>query len=186
MSPWKKLGGQGGLGLCLVGLILVFLGWNGAASLDRVPGQFPYLISGGIAGLCLVIIGAALLVVQNAREERALLLSALAEVREGVERMAMGSSATIDGSGSAVLAAQAEAAGLVAAGPSTYHRPSCKLLEGRGALPTVTVEEAESRGLEPCRACDAATMALPRATSDGDSRMPRRGASSRRRTRTSS
>ena len=52
-----KLSGQLGVGLCLVGLLLVFLGWNGAASRDRVPAQFPYLLSGGIAGLSLVLLG---------------------------------------------------------------------------------------------------------------------------------
>ena len=51
----SKLGGQLGVGLCVAGLLLVFLGWNGAASRDRVPAQFPYLLSGGIAGLCLVV-----------------------------------------------------------------------------------------------------------------------------------
>ena len=51
---WNDLGGKLGIGLCGLGLLLVFMGWNGAASVDRVPSQFPYLISGGCAGLCLV------------------------------------------------------------------------------------------------------------------------------------
>ena len=51
---WSRLGGQLGVGLCALGFLLVFLGWNGAASVDRIQSQFPYLISGGIAGLCFV------------------------------------------------------------------------------------------------------------------------------------
>ena len=45
-----SLGGQLGIGLALLGFLLIFLGWNGAGSYDDVPAQFPYLISGGIAG----------------------------------------------------------------------------------------------------------------------------------------
>lgn len=148
---WKKLGGQAGILLALVGFVLLFLGWNGAASYNFLPAQFPYLISGGLAGLSLVVLGAALLIVQNAREERAILLHALAEIREAVERSALGAGTGVAPTG---LLSQAEAAGLVVAGGSSFHRPSCHLVEGRGTLQTMTVEQAEAAGLDACRACD--------------------------------
>src|SRR5687767_11067835 len=78
---WNQLGGQAGIALCLIGLFLIFLGWNGAASYDRVQSQFPYLISGGIAGLALVIMGAALMVVQSLRQDRAALIDAMSEMQ---------------------------------------------------------------------------------------------------------
>jgi hypothetical protein len=81
---WGRLGGQLGVGLCAVGFILVFLGWNGAASRDRIPAQFPYLISGGIAGLCLVVVGVGMLVVQNQRADRAALQATLRELRDAL------------------------------------------------------------------------------------------------------
>jgi hypothetical protein len=77
---WSDLGSKLGTGLCGTGILLVFLGWNGAASVDRVEAQFPYLISGGIAGLSLVIIGVGLIIVQNQRADRALLQQALREL----------------------------------------------------------------------------------------------------------
>jgi hypothetical protein len=82
---WSRLGGKLGVAFCGVGLLLVFLGWNGAASSDRVPSQFPYLISGGIAGLCLVVIGVGMLVVQNQRADRAALQETLRQVRAALE-----------------------------------------------------------------------------------------------------
>ena len=168
---WKKLGGQSGILLALVGFVLLFLGWNGAASFNFLPAQFPYLISGGLAGLALVILGAALLIVQNAREERAILLHALAEIREAVERSAVGS----NGAAPTALLTQAEEAGLVVAGGSSFHRPSCRLVEGRGTLQTLTVQQAEAAGLEPCRSCDptielAETVAEPAGSSRRRSR----------------
>ena len=83
---WSRLGGQLGVGLCGLGFLLVFLGWNGAASVDRVPSQFPYLISGGVAGLCLVVLGVGMLVVQNQRADRAALQATLRELQESLER----------------------------------------------------------------------------------------------------
>lgn len=83
---WSRLGGQLGVGLCALGFLLVFLGWNGAASVDRIPSQFPYLISGGVAGLCFVVLGVGMLVVQNQRTDRAALQASLRELQEAMER----------------------------------------------------------------------------------------------------
>lgn len=81
---WSDLGSKLGTGLCAAGLLLVFLGWNGAASVDRVEAQFPYLISGGIAGLALVVLGVGLIVVQNQRADRAMLQQSLRELEAAV------------------------------------------------------------------------------------------------------
>ena len=81
---WNDLGSKLGTGLCGAGVLLVFLGWNGAASVDRVEAQFPYLLSGGIAGLSLVVIGIGLIVVQNQRSDRALLQQTLRELEAAV------------------------------------------------------------------------------------------------------
>lgn len=140
-----KLSGQLGVGLCLLGFLLVFLGWNGAASRDRVPAQFPYLISGGVAGLCLVVLGVGMIVVQNQRADRAALQASIDRLREAVERSG-GSSP--NGS----TAPPALASDVVLAGRSSYHRPDCHLAAGRDAEAISTAEAAE-RGLTRCRVC---------------------------------
>ncbi|HEU5082452.1 MAG TPA: hypothetical protein VFU14_03870 [Acidimicrobiales bacterium] len=81
---WSDLGGKLGTGLCAAGLLLVFLGWNGAASVDRVEAQFPYLLSGGVAGLSLVVIGVGTIVVQNQRADRAQLQQSLRELEAAI------------------------------------------------------------------------------------------------------
>jgi len=154
---WNQLGGQAGIGIVAAGFFLIFLGWNGAASYDRVPSQFPYLLSGGVAGLALVVVGAALIVTQALRQDRAELMEEIRQLRESMERGGAGH-VTAAGSMSPGMLQQAEAAGLVVAGPSSYHRPSCRLLSGRGQHPTVSVGDAESRGLSPCRVCDPAVL----------------------------
>ena len=81
---WSDLGSKLGTGLCGAGILLVFLGWNGAASVDRVQAQFPYLISGGIGGLALVVMGVGLIVVQNQRADRAMLQQSLRELEAAI------------------------------------------------------------------------------------------------------
>ena len=81
---WSDLGGKLGVGLIGAGFLLVFMGWNGAASVDRVPAQFPYLISGGIGGLSLVVLGVGILIVQNQRADRAQLQATLDELRRAL------------------------------------------------------------------------------------------------------
>lgn len=155
---WRQLGGQTGIGLAVLGFLLLFLGWNGAASYDRVPAQIPYVISGGLAGLSVMVLAGAMLVVQAQRDDRAAMLNSLAELTEAVERLSLAASSS--GAGATVALGGVED-GLVIAGPGSFHRPGCRLLEGRGALPAVTVEAAQERGLAPCRACDAADFTLP-------------------------
>ena len=176
---WSQLGGQAGVGLIVLGCILLFLGWNGAASYDRVPSQFPYLISGGMAGLSAIVVGAAVLVVQNQRQEQRQLIDAVAELREAVERMSLGAGAGGQVNGGAAgqrVRNEAEEAGLLVAGASSYHRPQCRLLDGRSQLRIVSLEDAEASELAPCRACD------PQMPEPEPERPARRGRTTARRT----
>jgi hypothetical protein len=77
---WSKLGGVLGIAYCIAGFFLIFLGWNGAASYDREPAQIPYLISGGIGGLALVVLGSALIVAHSLRADRVELQGAIEDL----------------------------------------------------------------------------------------------------------
>jgi hypothetical protein len=139
----NKLGGQLGMLFCLAGLVIIWSGWNGAATYNDIRQQFPYLISGGIAGLALVTIGVGLFVLQSARADRVQLEANLTELRKILDRM------TGNPSGNG-----AEPSGtMVVAGPNAYHRPGCRLVEGRDGLKSMTEEAARAAGLAPCRTC---------------------------------
>lgn len=133
------------VGLATVGFLLIVLGWNGAASLDRVPGQVPYLISGGVAGLGLVLAGLVLALVQESRRNTALTLAKLDELGDRVERAgnAANGPTAVPTDGSAVIA-----------GRTTYHLPDCNVVEGRTDLQPMTGGAAVERGLAPCRICE--------------------------------
>jgi hypothetical protein len=147
----SRLGARLGIGVCVAGFVLIFFGWNGAASLDRVQSQFPYLLSGGIAGLALVVIGAALIIVETARDERESLRDEIAKLREAIADM--GAAGKPSANGRARAAADGGRARFVA-GQHSFHRTDCRLLEGRGELERVTAEDVEERGLAACRVCE--------------------------------
>lgn len=93
-NGWPKLGGLLGIAYCIAGFVLIFLGWNGAASNDSVSAQTPYVISGGIAGLGLVVLGAALIVAHSLRTDRVELRGSIEDLRAAVDRLGDGASAT--------------------------------------------------------------------------------------------
>jgi outer membrane murein-binding lipoprotein Lpp len=157
---WGNLGGQLGLGCIAVGILVIGLAWNGAAGVDFVQGQVPYLLSGGALGLALVVLGGTLVVVQSNRRDRSLLEAQLRDLNSAIARLAnaVGSAAT-DGGKSDVGSAD-----VVVVGSSSYHRPGCRLVADKD-LPTTSLAAARAEGLTPCRICapaGAAYEAAPR------------------------
>ena len=139
-----KLGGKAGLALSAIGLLLIGLGYNGASGQTSPLAQLPYILSGGFLGMALVVLGAAVLILQNAREDRAMLeakLDLLAEAfLEGQGRAAKGDSPS-------------DVSGLVVAGSASYHVPGCRLVDGREETSYLTPAEARGRDLKACRVC---------------------------------
>ena len=139
----SMLGGKLGVAVIAIGFVAIFLGWNGAASFNDIRQQFPYLISGGVAGLALVVVGAALLVVDGNRSDRAALQASLEELRHAIEAA---------GASSVSAAAVASGDGLVVLGASSFHTPECRMVQGRD-MPLGSREGAEADGMTACRIC---------------------------------
>lgn len=137
-----RLGGQLGVLLSLLGFLVLFFGWNGAASSNFVPAQFPYLISGGMVGLAIVVLGAAMILVQNQRADLGRLEAAMERVALAVERQ-----------GGSPTAAGGALEGYVVAGTTSYHRTDCTLPETRSEAHLVPLADIPGSGLEPCRVC---------------------------------
>ncbi|GAA0628699.1 hypothetical protein GCM10009547_35420 [Sporichthya brevicatena] len=69
--------------LVAAGLVALLLGWVGISGADAVVKQLPYMISGGIGGIALVGVGAALWVASDMRDE----WSELRRLRLTVDRL---------------------------------------------------------------------------------------------------
>lgn len=148
-SRWPRLGGQLGLLGVAAGIIVISLGWNGAAGEFRVDAQMPYLLSGGALGLALVGLGVGLLVTQSARRDRAVLEAKFEELSRSVSRLANGMVDTAAGR----AGGPGDVVDVVVAGTDSYHRPDCTLVTGKD-LPRITVDTAAAENLEVCRVCN--------------------------------
>jgi hypothetical protein len=155
-SRLGALGGRTALLVVAAGLVVIGLGYNGISGasingLVDLRAQLPYLVSGGILGLALVVVGAALMITQSAREDRVRLeakLDALIEAQLAATP--------------APTAVPADVEGLFAAGTSSYHLPACRLVDGRDSTTYVTADEAEASSLKPCRICQPRQAVSPR------------------------
>jgi hypothetical protein len=157
----------GGFGLLVIalGLLAIGLGWNGMAGgggeVNGVPNlnaQLPWLVSGGILGLALVVFGAAMIVVHNARTDRARLEAKFDEL---VAAMSRGTALappypSAPTPAAATAKTTATDTGMFVAGASAFHSPDCRLVQGRDDVEFITAGDAANRDLKPCRVCKPA------------------------------
>jgi len=141
-----------GAALVGVGIPLIILGWYGAAHTPYTFEQIPYMISGGLLGLALTILGGlfyfAYWLTRQVHETRR-----QSDQTEAVYRRieAMLSS---NGHGTAVAATSSSVATgdfVTTARGSMFHRPDCVIVKGRSDLRRVAGDE---KGLKPCKICD--------------------------------
>lgn len=145
---WAKATNYIAYGIIGLGFLALYLGWNGAASVDCVACQIPYLLSGGAIGIGLIVVGVGVLFVQTTRRNRAELEERVDSIREALEHVG----AVRPAAGDATIEIPA-ASGQVVAGASSYHLPTCHLVEGREDIELLTIDEAEEEGLSACRIC---------------------------------
>ena len=155
---FAALGGGLGLLVVAIGLLAIGLGWNGMAGgggqvngVTLLQAQLPWLVSGGILGLALVVLGGAMMVVHNARNDRARLEAKLDELVTIVARSAMSGTQPYPSTPTSTE-------GLFAAGGTSYHQPDCRLVQGRDEIRLVTADEVADRGLRACRVCRPASV----------------------------
>jgi hypothetical protein len=151
-NQWAKLGGVLGIVYCIAGFVLIFLGWNGTASNDSETAQIPYIVSGGIAGLGLVVVGSALIVAHSLRTDRVELRGAIEDLRAAIER---GAPAPAEAA-RAMTATGVPGGGeseTVLAGSDSYHRHGCAVVAGQADAAPMSRADATAAGLSACRVC---------------------------------
>jgi hypothetical protein len=155
MTPTDRWLAIAGGVLMPLGVILVFIGWYGASHTTRLFEEIPYLLSGGLLGIVLSTIGAALYfgywltrIVAGERQ----MIEVLARMEAKLD------GATADGSAagsssSAPAAASSGAGAFVATRTGTmFHRPDCPVVAGRPASELRTVK-LPATSMAPCKLC---------------------------------
>jgi uncharacterized membrane protein YidH (DUF202 family) len=132
------------------GFVAIALGWMGMARSAAADQQLPYIISGGMGGVGLITFGVAVLLVAQIRTERQRLATVLEVLAIGLSKATRGEPIALEQETGGGVAPDT----LVVAGPSTFHRSDCRLIQGKPGLDRLTVQVARSAGLSPCRVCD--------------------------------
>jgi len=150
MLPTDRWLAIAGGALMPLGVALVIIGWYGAAHTSRLFEEIPYLISGGLLGIVLSTIGAALYfgywltrIVAGQRQ----MVDVLARMEARLE------AAGLEGGTAAPGVAADRPGGLVATPTGTmFHRPECPVVADRPGreLRPVTLPAA---GMSPCKLC---------------------------------
>ena len=137
--------------LALLGAIALFLGWWGVSGEALTAKQLPYLISGGLTGVALVVLAAVFLGTDDVRRQ----LSRVDELERKVDELHALFATELDGAPAGDAAAPV-ADGTVLALPSgtSFHRPGCALVSGKTEAGAVTPSAIARRSLKPCRVCD--------------------------------
>lgn len=140
MSRWRPAAAWA---LVAAGLLLLVLGWYGVSGQSLTAKQLPYLVSGGLGGVGLLVLAAALLTTQDVRRQLERLERVEAQVTTLYELL-------VD----ELVPAALDSAGVVRVpGGSTYHRPTCPLVAGKPAAP---LSAADRPAMAPCEVCSPA------------------------------
>ena len=147
--PWA------GWAFIAVGLLLTLLGWIGVSGEAIVAKQIPYVISGGIGGVLLAVIGAYFLGTEELRKDS----GRLDRLEQKVDELHAALLARPD---APVVVADAATAGngslagpqsvIVVSGGETFHASGCPMTAGK-ETEELAVAAATKRGLSPCPLC---------------------------------
>ena len=140
--------------ICIgIGAIAMLFGWLGVSREAIVAKQLPYLLSGGIGGVLIAIIGAYFLGTEELRKDG----GRLERLEKQVEELHAALLARPDApqlTDPTVTAAADDTVVVVESGQS-FHRPACTLVAGKTQAELGAAVAAE-RGLRPCPVCEPA------------------------------
>jgi hypothetical protein len=149
-----------------VGALLILIGYLGVSREAIVAKQIPYLVSGGIGGVLLAVVGAYFLGTEELRKDSGRLdrLERMVAELHGalLERVddppsAGGPDTAPSGNGAGVTRSTPDRV-LALAGGQTFHLASCQVVAGKDAE-ELSADEACRRDLRPCRVCQPADVA---------------------------
>ena len=143
-----------GAALVGIGIPLIILGWYGAAHTPYTFEQIPYMISGGLLGLALTVLGGlfyfAYWMTRQVHETR----RQSDQTEQVYRRMEAMMSSNGHGEATAV-SSSSPAAGtaifVTTSRGSMFHRPDCVVVKGRTDIRRVSGDE---KNLKPCKICD--------------------------------
>jgi hypothetical protein len=153
---WSAVRPAFGWVLAALGALALFLGWYGVSGESLTSKQLPYLVSGGLTGIALIVVASVFLATDDVRRQ----LSQVDDLRRKVddlyalfvEEIAVPSAGA--GAGTSATTAAAESAVVALPAGTSYHRSDCALVNGKSDAAAVDDRLIRARKLRPCRVCE--------------------------------
>lgn len=137
-----------GWGLAALGLIALVVAWAGVSDEVFVARQVPYVVSGGLGGIALIVLAGVLLGTHDLYGYAAR-LDRLEEKVDDIHRVMVMAWDDVAGvsldDGDSVVAVLPKG--------SSYHRPNCVAVQGKAA-DQLPVQQAVATGLSSCKLCE--------------------------------
>lgn len=162
MWVWYAIRPVVGWILAGLGALALFLGWYGVSGQSLTAKQLPYLVSGGLTGIALVIIAGVFIATEDIRRQ----LSRVDDLQRKIDDLyslfvedLVTAPPGERGTATAVNAqSTASTSSLVALPTGTsYHRSECALVSGKDDARPVDAQVIRTRKLRACRVCDPPT-----------------------------
>jgi hypothetical protein len=150
---WAGKAARPWIGWAFIGLgaFLVLLGYFGVSRESIVEKQIPYLVSGGIGGVLLCVVGAYFLGTEELRKDS----GRLDRLESMVQQLHEALLVPRDGVPEPVGAVPTDVELVAVVGGETFHKADCVMAGGK-AIEAVTSASATSSGLRPCPLCEPA------------------------------
>lgn len=145
-----------GIALLALGWIVLYLGYNGAATHPPEAAQLPYIVSGGFGGAALILLGGIMLVAH-------ILLNMQSNVRSDIQGLQASLEELVDTlvrSQAPLESVSSNGVVVMMRGGSSFHRPACRLVANKQGLRQLLGQVAIDKGLTPCRVCKPVTSGV--------------------------
>ena len=146
--------------LLAIAALVILLGWYGVSGQSNPAKQLPYLVSGGILGVVLAVVGAYFLGTEELRKDS----GRLDRLERMVNELHMALLARDDAPAPEAAPGAPTPNGRVyvtLAGSDTYHRPDCQMVASKPNTSVLAPSTIERRQLTPCALCEPSLVDAP-------------------------
>lgn len=153
---WSAIRPVFGWVLVALGALALFLGWYGVSGEALTAKQLPYLVSGGLTGIALVIMAGVFLATEDVRRQLGRVDDLQRKIDDLYSLFVEELAATAPDSESAATqpGISGDSAFVALPSGSSFHVPGCALVAGKSAVSPVDERAIHVRKLRPCRVCD--------------------------------
>ena len=144
-----------------VGALIILIGWIGVSGTPVVAKQIPYVVSGGIGGVLLAILGAYFLGTEELRKDSGRLDRLERQVAELHGTLLSRADAPAPSSPMPDSAGTNGHAYVALAGSDTYHRADCAMVAAKPNTAKVAPSTIQRRGLRACSLCEPSLVDAP-------------------------